>query len=93
MTQPVPPDHLGDGVYATDTGHSLVLTTGDHREGWANNVVHIDPHTLAALERYIARMKQARQPPPPPSRRRPGVCADCGGECSTAEQVCEECGR
>lgn len=61
MSTPVPPDYLGDAVYATDDGYGLRLTTDHHEPAHAGNVIVLDPEVIAALERYIARWKAVRQ--------------------------------
>ena len=50
---PENPVYLGDGVYATWTGHSVVLTTTTHVEMAADNVIHLDPDMVAAAKRFV----------------------------------------
>jgi len=45
--------YLGDGVYATWTGHSVILTTGTHVEVDADSVIHLDPNMTAALAIFV----------------------------------------
>lgn len=58
----IAPDYLGDAVYATEIDYGLMLTTDDHRRELAGNVIFFEPSTIAALERYIARMKAQYAP-------------------------------
>lgn len=51
---------MGDGVYATDDQRGLIITTGHHLVSQADNVIVLEFDVLAALERYIARMKADR---------------------------------
>jgi hypothetical protein len=59
----IAPEYLGDAVYATamKTGieNWLILTTGNHDEALADHVIYLEPEVLAALERYLVRMKEA----------------------------------
>lgn len=56
----IAPDYMGDGVYATDDQRGLIITTGHHLVSQADNVIVLEFDVLAALERYIARMKADR---------------------------------
>ena len=48
-------DYLGDGVYANVEGDTIVLTT---ENGFRNyNTIFLEPEVLAALEKYIAKVK------------------------------------
>lgn len=49
-------DYLGDSVYADFDGYAIVLTT-DNGYGPSNTIV-MDPQTIAALERYMKRLKE-----------------------------------
>lgn len=55
----VPKDYLGDSVYAADDGFHVVLTT-ENRLG-ADNTILLDLHVLAALQRYVERVADARK--------------------------------
>ena len=57
MSRPIPPDHLGDGVYVTDEGHSVAIRVGDHRTA---PCVHLDRSIITALSRYADRCELAR---------------------------------
>jgi hypothetical protein len=57
MSNTLPPDHLGDGVYAEDLGHAIVLRVNDHR---SEPVVELDAYTMDALIRYYERAKALR---------------------------------
>jgi len=51
-------DYLGDGVYADVDGDSIVLTTENGIS--VNNRIYLDPDVVAALERYIARVREEK---------------------------------
>ena len=53
------PTHLGDGLYASWDGDTLVLTTGHHDPGLAAQVVYLEPEVLAALRRYLEEVSDA----------------------------------
>jgi hypothetical protein len=53
----IAPDYIGDGVYATENEYGLILTTGHHEQAKADNIIALEPSVIAALERYIKRMK------------------------------------
>lgn len=56
MQDPIKPDYLGDGVYATYTeSNSIMLTTGHHRPAYAVNVIYLEPEVMKALVRYATR--------------------------------------
>jgi len=57
MIDTIPPDYLGDGVYAEHIGHAIVLRVNDHR---SEPVVELDAHTMDALIRYYERVKARR---------------------------------
>lgn len=48
-------DYLGDSVYADWDGFSVTLTT-ENGEGPSNTII-LEPDVLAALNRYVERMK------------------------------------
>lgn len=54
--QPPLKDYLGDSVYAEWDGYSITLTT-DNGFGPSNAIV-LDPLTLAALDRFVARAQE-----------------------------------
>ena len=54
----IPPDYLGDAVYATDDGHGITLTTDTHFQPEAGNVIVLEPSVIAALLRYVKRMEE-----------------------------------
>lgn len=62
FTPRIEPVHIGDGVYAHDDGHHLVLTTGDHRPGFAANVILLDDAVRARLRTLL----DTFDAPPPP---------------------------
>lgn len=52
-------DYLGDGVYAEITGYGdLVLTTSDGERN--TNRIVLEPEVLAALLRYVERVRAER---------------------------------
>lgn len=55
----VPKDYLGDSVYVVDEGRAIVLTTNNGLG--ASNTIVLEPETIAALERYVERVKAARK--------------------------------
>ncbi len=60
------PDYLGDGVYAiyNEFGDGqLVLRTGSHEGRNADAEIFLEPEVMAALERYMQRIKKAVSPP------------------------------
>lgn len=60
MIQPTK-DYLGDGVYARFDGHDLVLTTEDGVS--VHNTIVLEPAVVAAMTRYIERIRQANNAP------------------------------
>lgn len=48
-------DYLGDGVYIDIHGDTIILTTENGIE--ASNTIFLEPEVLAALERYVARIR------------------------------------
>ena len=46
------PEYLGDGVYATNDGHSIRIDT---RAQHPVNVIHLEPGVLLNLVRYAKR--------------------------------------
>jgi|PlaIllAssembly_1097288.scaffolds.fasta_scaffold09012_9 catalase (peroxidase I) len=56
----VPPDYLGDAVYATDCGWEIVLTTGSHHRMDARDIIVLEPAVINALICYINRVKEVR---------------------------------
>ncbi len=56
----IKPEYLGDGVYATaKEDGSIMLTTGDHNQLEADNVIFLEPEGFASLDRYRVRMKES----------------------------------
>jgi hypothetical protein len=53
--KPIPPDHLGDGVYVEDLGYAIAIRVNDHRN---EPVVIMEPSVLEALIRYYERTKR-----------------------------------
>lgn len=49
--------YLGDGVYVSTNGYSLVLTTGSDDPAKADNVVCLEPDVLEELNRYVEYLK------------------------------------
>ena len=49
-------DYLGDSVYADFDGYTIVLTT-DNGLG-PSNTIYLEPEVLAALNRYVERIKR-----------------------------------
>lgn len=48
--------YLGDGAYATldkDAFHPLILTTGDHRVGFAENIIYLEAGVLTNLVKAL----------------------------------------
>lgn len=60
MMQP-PKDYLGDGVYAKFDGYALVLTTEDGVS--VHNEIVLEPSVIAAMTRYIDRIRQTNNAP------------------------------
>ncbi len=52
-------DYLGDSVYADFDGYGIVLTT-ENGEG-PSNTIFMEPEVIAALNRYLERIKQLRE--------------------------------
>lgn len=50
-------DYLGDSVYAEWDGYHVVLTTENGFPTDPSNRIALDPDVLAALQRYVARVK------------------------------------
>lgn len=53
----IPPEYLGDGVYASFDRRGLVVTTGHHDPAKADNVIVLEPFIIAALEKYVEKAK------------------------------------
>lgn len=53
------PKYLGDGVYVRDdiNYHQLILTTGNHLENEATNVIYLEEEVLQSLLEYINNLK------------------------------------
>lgn len=47
-------EYLGDAVYASWTGHDVVLTTEDGIR--ATNTIVLDPWVIAALENFLVKL-------------------------------------
>lgn len=45
--------YLGDGVYATYINDMIRLTTGNHQEALADNVIWLEPEVAIQLGIYI----------------------------------------
>lgn len=54
----IPPDYMGDAVYATDNGYGVTLTTEHHEPSKAGNTIVLEPSVIAALLRYVKRMEE-----------------------------------
>jgi hypothetical protein len=54
------PEYLGDGVYATDDGYAVTLTTGSHVPADAQNTIVCEPEVLLALDHYLTRLRKFR---------------------------------
>lgn len=50
-------DYLGDSVYVQHDGHHIILTTENGLPTDPSNSIALEPNMLAALNRYVARMK------------------------------------
>lgn len=48
----IPPEYLGDGVYASFDGYMVGLTTGSHDAGVQ---VYLEPEVFQELVKYAAR--------------------------------------
>ena len=51
----IKPDHLGDGVYATDQGHQIMLTANHHDPQQASDVIYVDARIIESLSLYQKR--------------------------------------
>jgi hypothetical protein len=53
-----PPVYLGDGVYASfnDSGQ-VVLTTGHHDPGRADNTIYLELGVLTSFEEWLKRLR------------------------------------
>jgi hypothetical protein len=51
-------EYLGDGVYVAFDGFGLWLTTENGPE--TTNRVYLEPEVLAALERFVARLREPK---------------------------------
>ncbi len=55
------PEYLGDGVYVSFSPFGeVVLTTGHHEPAQADNTIVLEPQVLAALEKWVERLKAER---------------------------------
>lgn len=48
-----PPTYLGDGVYVRSVRGDVLLTTGSHHEGEADNRIVLEPEVLHSLLTYL----------------------------------------
>lgn len=60
----MPRDYLGDSVYATFDGCGIVLTT-ENGMG-AGETIYLEMEVIAALNRFVERIKTQSAPHPPP---------------------------
>ena len=49
--------YLGDGVYAENTPHHIILRTGDHRDGHCDNKVYLEQDVLVSFLEWITHIK------------------------------------
>jgi len=63
--------YLGDSVYADCDGFAVILTTENDDCG-PSNIIYLEPEVIAALNRYVERLKQmTTQPlPAPPAEQK-----------------------
>lgn len=54
MSRPIAKDYLGDGVYASDDGYHIILTTENGIS--TTNTIAIEDHVWNALMRYANRV-------------------------------------
>jgi len=54
-------DYMGDGVYIEDIGHAIIITTECGMPTDPQNIIEVDIHVMAAIERYFARYREARK--------------------------------
>ena len=45
----IPDTYLGDGVYATNDGYHLILSTGSHKPSEWQSVIYLDTRVISAL--------------------------------------------
>lgn len=51
--------YLGDAVYATyDGGYMIMLTTGDHRETEASNIIWLEPEVVIQFFEDVAKSRE-----------------------------------
>jgi hypothetical protein len=50
-------DYLGDSVYAQHDGYHIILTTENGYPDDPRNQIALEPNVLAALTRYVERIK------------------------------------
>lgn len=61
---PTPKTYLGDSVYTTFDGHSIVLTTENGLPSDPSNIIYLDPTTFNALDRFRLTIGLASLHPP-----------------------------
>lgn len=48
--------YLGDGVYAEWDGEYIILRTGDHRDGYCDNKIYLEPEVLKSFNKFSERI-------------------------------------
>lgn len=54
MTDLIPPQHIGDGLYMKDNGWNVAIAVNHHE----NNVAYIDMNDIDTAIDYLKRVKQ-----------------------------------
>lgn len=49
--------YLGDGVYAENTPHHIILRTGDHRDGHCDNKIYLEQDVLVTFLEWLTHIK------------------------------------
>lgn len=50
----IPPEHMGDGLYIIDKGHSVAIAVNDHR----NEVAYLEVDNIDKTIEYLQKVKE-----------------------------------
>lgn len=59
MSELIPKDYMGDGIYIRDIGHAVILTTENGIS--VENEIHIEPTEWESIKRYMKRVEERRK--------------------------------
>jgi hypothetical protein len=56
----IEPRYLGDGVYAQFDGYRVILTTGHHNAGLADNIIFLEPEQASEVVKFCREARHVR---------------------------------